>query len=755
MEQPTKIIQGLIPENGKDLLVPISTAVQEESNLRYLFTVLWKRRWIILLFTLLVTTGVAIWTLKQPKIYKATSVVQIDLQAPKVLGSEVEGVEDLGTGSYWNNQEYLKTQYKIIESRSVSLRVVKMLNLDKSEELESWGISIKDKKISPYQIADILRSKLSISPVRDSRLVSISIEDTDPNRAAILANTFAEAYIEQNYERMLQATIKAFSWLSEQVVKFKEQLERRERELYEFKKEKNILSVSLEDRQNILVNQIQRLSEMLTEIKAKRIELKSKIDQLQKISIEDPLTLPLKNLLEVELIKELKKKYIELKEKEGEFQNIYGENHPEFKKIKTQLSIIETNLKREIKNMMDSIKNEYEAILKTEENLNKTLNEVQREALELNSYELNYKKLVREQETTEKLYNLLLNRSKETDLTRLLKVNNISILDRAITPKNPIKPKLSLNILLALLLGLLGGIGLTFLIESMDITIKSPEDIERLGYNILGILPVIEESNTKKRKHKRRIKKEGESGVLTTFLDGKSTIAESLRSIRTNILFSSPEKEIKTILITSPSPQDGKTTVAVGLAIFMAQSGKRVLLIDTDMRRPRIHKIFNINSPTSGISSYIIGESSLEESIIKTGVEGLDIFPCGPIPPNPSELLLTEKFKEVISKCKTIYDRIIFDSPPITAVTDAVILSTVVDGVILVLSNNKTRKDTTKYSIKQLKEVGSLILGVIINQIEGTSRDYYYYSYYYYYKYPYYKDDSETPKEELRNPELS
>jgi capsular exopolysaccharide synthesis family protein len=715
-------------------------------DLRRYLDVLNDRKWTIVVFLTVVVGGVTAWTLRQTKIYRAVATVQVELQAPSVLGREVEQVEELGTGSYWNNQEYLQTQLKVIQSREVASRVVKALNLDRDPDFAGPP----DKQRNGIEIAEAVRSRMVAEQVRDSRLILISVEDRDPDRARDIANAAANAYLDQNVERMLSATVSALDWLSRQVDGLQHDLEESERALYDFRRDRDILSVSLEDRQNITANQIQKLTDALTAARAHRIELGAKLAEVRGVSHLDPLEMPVVDPMSSELFQQLKRRYAELDEERAGLERHYGQNWPKRRETEDEIARVRASIGTEVRAALAAVEAEYRAAERTEAGLRAALAQVQEDALKLNLQEIEYNRLVREQKNNAKMYELVLGRAKEADLAQLLRVNNLRILDEATTPTASIKPRVWLNVLLAMVIGLVGGIGLAFLLDALDVTVKGLVDMERLGISVLGQVPSIEPAieRRQRRKHRRGRGNGAAEGIhksLFVHEHPKSTVAESCRSIRTSLLFSSPESELRTLLITSPGPREGKTTVAVNLGIVMAQGGARVLLVDTDMRRPRIHEAVGVGNQV-GVSSIIVGQSSLEQAVQSTEVDGLSVLACGPVPPNPADLLHTERFHQLLTELQQRYDKVILDSPPLGAVTDAAILGTQVSGVVLVARAGSTRKEAARHSVFQLQELGARVLGSVLNDVDLSRREYGYYHYYYrrgHYYYGYGEDQKE------------
>ena len=377
----------------------------------------------------------------------------------------------------------------------------------------------------------------------------------------------------------------------------------------------------------------------------------------------------------------------------------------------------------------------YQAKVREEHKAKQRLAKVKAEALEVNKKSLDYGRLKREADNASALYQLVIKRQKEATLSSLQETNNVYKLDAAILAERPVHPRVKLNILLAAVVGLLGGIGLAFFLEYLDNTFKGQDDIERLlRIPFLGIIPSIKLDPGPEERSELKIR----DNYLISH--PKSTVAESCRTVRTNILFMSPENPVRRLLITSASPQEGKSTVCINLGITMAQSGSKVVMLDTDMRRPRLHKTFGIKTGV-GLTTAILGEADLTKVTHASEVPGLDLIPCGPIPPNPTELFHTERFRKMVEELSERYDRVLFDSPPVLVVADPLILSSMMDGVVLVVKSASTSSDLARRAVRQLRDVNAPILGSVINDLDLEHRDY---GYYYYRQYGYYYGEKET-----------
>jgi capsular exopolysaccharide synthesis family protein len=693
-----------------------------------------RKRWPFVALSMIVATVIAfIYTFRQPKIYEATCQVIIEPQAPQVLPGSKDVVE-LGTGTFWANKEFYETQYRIIQSTNVGQRTAEKLGLRYDADYAHLVGPDQDMTTLGRAVA----GQVMVKSVKDSRLALITVTDRKPQRAALLANTIADTYIEYNLDYKLEGSRSAMSWLAEQEADLKKQLEDSELKLYEFKKNRNLLAVSLDDKQSMLSTNLQTVNQKLSEIRIKRLELEARRRMIERArnNISDQETLP--EMHDQGTIQKLRESFVQLSKDYADLSSKYGPEHPRMKALEGQMTVVRQAYEKEMDEALTTFEKGYEEIVDNEKALRALMEQEKQEAIELSKIEVEYKPLMRAAEQNAKMYSLIASRQKEIDITGPMKTNNVRVLERAIMPEAPVRPKPMQNLMLGILIGLVTGIALAFAIETLDNTLKTQTDVENfLGVPVLGLVPVIggqpEPATAQPNSDNLR---ERDLGV---FLDPKSVAAECCRSIRTNILFMSPDHPIRTMVITSPSPQEGKTTTAVNLAITMAEAGGRVLLIDTDMRRPRLHKSFGVPNQT-GISAVIVGKAKLEEAIKRTDVPNLDVLTCGPVPPNPSELLHTERFAAVLADCGKIYDRVILDSPPTSAVTDPAVLGNLTDGVVLIVKAGETTRDAAMHARRQLTAAKARMIGVVVNAIDFSNPAYgyeYYYRNYYRYGYTY------------------
>jgi capsular exopolysaccharide synthesis family protein len=726
--------QSNAPE-GRSMVSEVTDSIDLQAYWRTIV----RRRWLIIPFFLAVVLVTGIITLRQTRIYDATCTIIIDLSAPKVLDTNsVQEVVESGSGSFWYSKEFYETQYKVLTSRTVAQRVVdklqlgqnlKFLGLDEVQdpaELEKWKA-----KADPVTI--LLRN-LKLAPVKDSRIVRLTYEDPDPQFAAQVANTLAESYIAENLSVKTVTTQNASEWLETQLADLERKLDLSSKALFEFKKSHDIVATTWEDRQSMVTQRLTQINDALTRARVRRAELQARNDAIAAASASlDQAGADVEALQPVATsvaIQTMKLRYVETRADCADLRSRYGDDHPRLQACEKKLAETRQGMRDEIKTALNASRQEFLEVIKTERNLLGLLTETKTDAFGLNQYERDYLELKRGYDNNQRLYELVLKRLKDTGVSGMLQVSNVRILDRARPASRPVRPDLLRNLALAILIGLLGGVGLAFGAEALDTSITNQQQIEeRLGLTFLGIIPSIEKA------------KDGTAQDLMVHTQPKSAVAECLRAVRTNLLFMSPEKPLKTIMITSPGPQEGKTTTAISLAVTMAASGNRVLLVDADMRRPRVHRAFGLPNQ-AGLSSLILGEGTLATLAQPTPVEHLFVLPCGPVPPNPAELLHTAAFQRILAEMAGSYDRVIIDSPPIGVVADAVVMATHMDGTLMVLKAGQTSRDVARQAVRQLTDVKAPLFGAVLNDLDLTDQKYGQYAYYY--RYGYYYGDKDN-----------
>lgn len=727
--------------------------IEQQVDLRDYLHVIKKRRWTIIAVFAVTVITVAVHAFTATPIYEATTRLIIDKENPNVVSiQEVMAFDTSGS-------DYYQTQYKIIESRTVAREVVNRLHLDKSEEffpapkddfisnlkrsfmntVTFWADSIvsllktdgdtKSQIPEGYEedselVYDFI-DRIEIKPIRNSRLVDIKFQAKDPVLVARITNAIARVYMDKNLEIKLKAVQDAVEWLHKRIEDERKKVEKTEEALLRYKEKHNIITDFSSDTEKITAQKLAQLNDQVVEAESKRVEAETRFKQAKAMQGTPDMLDSIPEVLRSEIVKEIKKMEVELYKRMSELSRKYGRKHPKIVAIESELKAIQKRKKQEINRIINSLRNEFKVALAREDSLKRALAKQERESLNLNQKAIKYGVLRRDVESARQMYELLIKRFKETTLTEDMKTGNIRIVDKAEIPKDPVKPRKKLNILLAMIVSLITGIGLTFFYEYLDNTIKFPEDIKKhLNIPYLGPVPTFAKGENPHSAN---------NPGLVTIHSPKSIASEAYRGIRTSILFSSARSEPRVILISSAGPQEGKTVTASNLAVTMAQSGSKVIVLDCDLRRPTIHKIFGLKRD-EGMTNILVGKKDISEVVVNTRIPNLYAISCGPIPPNPSEILGSGRMTKLIEILRKNYTRIIIDSPPVSAVTDGVVLSKTVDGVVLVVHANNTAREVVRNGLDQLKAVGAHVLGVVLNGVD-MSRDGYYYNQYYYYYY--------------------
>jgi capsular exopolysaccharide synthesis family protein len=717
---------------------------EEEVHLRDYWRVILRRRWTIITFFLVVVTTVTLASFLMRPLYKAKAIIQIDKESPNILYfKDVYAVER-------PEQDYYQTQYKILKSRNLAKKVIKSINLDKNLEfigdqtttllmmIKDWfkdlfSTTEKDKEkeegIKPGLIDSFL-SRLEITPDRGSRLVTVNYSTHEPELSAKIANTIARAFIDFNLESKIDATQQARDWLEKQLESLKARVEVSEERLNKYARENEIIGI--DEKQNIVTQRLADLSTSLNQATAERINKEALYKEADGKDI-DSIPAVINNTL----IQKLTNDYTTLEVEYFQLSKLYKPEYPKMVRLKEQINKLNASIDKEKRKIINSIKSDYQAALKRENYLMTALNKQKAETLALNQRSIQYNILKRETDTNKELYNGLLQRLKETGVSSGISMSNILILDRAEVPQVPDKPKKKLNILLAVLIGLFGGTGLAFFMEYLDNTVKTHEDIERfVQLPFLGIVPLLP-SGSKGNPRSEPIKE------IMKVNESNPHISEAYRNIRTSILYATPGIHPKVIVMTSTKIGEGKTTTVINIAQTLIQTGGKVLLIDGDMRRGKLHWYLNLDN-SKGLSDYLSGQKEVDTILKKTYVTNLYAITSGPTPPNPSELIGSKKMSDLIDQMKPLYDYIIVDSPPIFGVSEGIILTTIADGVILVIKAGETPREAVQRAKKILSDVDAKVLGVVLNGINLESPDYGYY-YHYYYNY-YYSDKDKKRK---------
>lgn len=718
-----------------------------------------RKHWTIVVAIVLVASGVALlWSKSRPRIYQASSMLEFDPNPVRPIGNQ----QDPTTGwmFYLDSQEMYQTQYTIVTSSSVLAKVVEEQGLQANPRFN--GHAPLGSKLALENAVSTLSRMITVEPVKNSRLFYIRVEDTDPKVATELGHAVAHAYVDHNLDKGVSSSSDAALWLGGQVDHYGQELETSENALHDFKERNELPSSSVEEVSKMIRLEMQTYDDALTHTRTKRKELEAREAELTKVTIDNVDVLPASELLNSTFLQSLRAQYIlAAKDRQELLASGKGENHPLVKAADERISAAKRALVDEVHNIKGAVERDLDVIKRQEGGDASLYEQARKNAVDLNLKELEYHRLDRQRAENEKMYNMLLEHQKEADLARRMKVNNVLIVDEPTEPRSPIRPNTMINLGVGSLIGLILGIGLAFMREQLDTSMKTPDDVEnRLNLTFLGLLPSLDDGSpgygpSGNKRRRRRVQPMAEAGEpgLYVHRNPLSGVAEAARTLRTNLHFMSPDKPHRVMLVTSSAPAEGKTTVACSVAIAMAQSGQRVCIVDCDLRRPRLHRIFGRAGDT-GVTSVLIGDASIGDVAkpATTGPGGQTIpnlwcIPAGSPPPNPADLLQSERFKKFLAELPEHFDRVVIDSAPLAAVTDSAIISTLADTTLFVIRAFKTSHHLARQGLRALRDVDARVAGAVLNAVDLTRTSYsYYYQQYYYYRsegYRQHADDSE------------
>ncbi len=690
------------------------TSLTELLHLRDYWKTIRKRIWTLINFFVLLVGSVTVLTLLQPRIYEAAASLQIDAMPPRY--TQFQEVNPLGTGQYLSDLEYYNTQHTKLRSRSQAEAVMEELQLAD----DPLFVDAEDP------LGKLLRM-VSVEPKSKTRIVYLRCQSTDREFTEQLCQSWGEVFVTRNLESLQAGVVEARERLAVQVGEAKIAAQLAEVALHGFRKEHNVLTLSSDDRESLQTRQLEELTTAHAQAQAERVKRQAEYDSLRELvqRERDPARLAL--TVQNDILQSLREDLLAERRLRKELAVTKGEKHESMIAVTTRIDELQDQIRAEAGNELARARAMFEVALAREGELEAALSGQTSDVLGLGDLETRYTDLVRDAETTSTIYEYLLQRAQETSITEQLQVNNVQVVDRAEAQVDPVKPNVAVNISLAILIGLAGGISLAIFFDYMDTTIKTREEVEKLGIPFLGIIPSVPGIQGDSWEMARQ-------RYLYSLHHPKSAFAEFLRTIRTNITYMA-RAEGRTgqrLLITSAGPREGKTTTSVNLGITMAAGGKRVALIDADLRRPSLHHAFGLPNER-GFSDLIQGTARAEECALATPQDGLFVIPSGPRPPNPAELLGSDRVQDILEGLEDLFDIVIIDTPPVVAVTDAVVLSQKVDGVIMVVKSFKVAKDLVAQAKQQLLDVDANLIGVILNDFDIQRRSYGYYYYYTYY----------------------
>jgi polysaccharide biosynthesis transport protein len=735
--------------------------LSQESALGEYVRVLVKRKWTVLACLFTIFAVVAIASLKMTPVYEASGSIAIN--------KPDAGLVNFNNSPTFSLESYdpteLETEVKILQSDLLALQVVKELALDRRPEF--GGItpalpSSLDLAPDPLQ-ADSGRTSALISGFRGSlrvtlapntHIVEVHFRSPDKDLAATVVNTLMSTYTENNFKSRFDSTMQASDWLSKQLVDLQMKVETSQEKLVRYQKEHEILGI--DEKQNITTAKLDELNKALTAAESERMD-KESVYRLVESGDADTIAsaAPVLDAAGTGaqsasgLLEGLRVKQADVKIQAAELSTQFGPSYPKVAQLNGQLKEIDAQILLEIRKVASKIRGQYMAALQRENMLHDALEKQKQEANKLNESAIQYSILKRDLESYRTLYEGLMEKMKEAGVSAGLKSNNFRIVDVARVPTSPIEPNIPRNLAFAFMLGLTSGVGLAFLLEGLDNTVRTTEQAQLIsGFAPLGMIPLGSRTTREGGSTKRLVIATSKEAVeLVTQVRPQSQMAESYRALRTSLLLSNLGAPPKVIMITSALPQEGKTTTSINCAVVLAQKGIRVLLIDADLRRPSIHKTLGMG-PRSGLSNVLTGSATLKQTITRSPVlPNLSVLPAGTPPPNPAELLASTNMRDVLEELRGQYDHIVVDTPPTLSVTDAVVLSPRADAIVLVIRSGQTTKQALRRCRDILVQVNAKVSGVLLNAVDLSSPDYYYY-YEYQGKYSRYYRDDESHRDE-------
>jgi len=718
--------------NGRDLPAPLSPIRLEaeyrrdsEAHFWDYWTVLVRhRRTVAMVFVGAVLTAF-VWSMTARPVFTGTAMLRIEKEEPRILKFEPAGREDWGEAA----QTQLQTYYRLLQSRALANRVIGLVGLEHDPEFRSVGRR-------PGQLTDAFLERLHVEPVRNTRLVKVSFESRSPDLAAQVANTLAGAVIAQQIDDKKDAGRHATGFLSAQVNEARQTLQTNETQLSQFLEENDILFVGPErigervgERQALITQELATLSDSLLKAKADRVAKESMLAQATRANAD-----ALPAVLQNPLVGHLKEEATKLEGRYRELGQSFKPEYPRMQRLAENIAEVRQQLRAEIQRFVESVRGEHRAALQNETEIQKLVDEQRGLARKLDGQMARYNLLRREVDASRDLYSALSTRLKEMQVSASLLLSNISVVDRADVPVKRSGPRTGLNLLIGCLVGLVGGVTLAFLFEYLDTSIRDPREVEAmLRVPTLGLVPTRSAlpAHLDGRPLGAGAGPPGAHGAfaLVAHQATSSILAEAFRNLRTSVVYATPDRPPKTMLVTSLQQQDGKTSVSTNCAITLAQLGMGdVLLVDADLRHPDLHRILDVPQ-TPGLSDLLVGGVGVTEVIRPTAIPGLFVIPAGPLPTNPAELLFSPRLTQALAAVGERFAHIVIDSPPMLGVSDSLVLAPRVEGVILVLRHGHTGRDAAQRAVQMLGSVRARILGVVLNHVDvrGTGDGYRYY----------------------------
>lgn len=737
-------------------------------HLREIMRIIRKRRWLVAVISAIVTILVAVEVFRSPSQYRATGKIEVSKDSPVILKTKDQAIE-------LEDSDSLNTKMVIFKSRPLLEDIVVILKLDQhhnfiegmqkksvtdairdisnrisgqtngsadSEEEKSAASQTvvlqertpeESEQMRPY--VSILRNKLKVEAMEDTSVLEVSFEHTDPVLAAAIVNTAIKNFRDRSFERRTSRFESTSNWLDRSTRDLKSKVQQAEAALAEYTKRNEIFAT--DGKQTLTSEKLSGLHAQVMKAETERMLKQSLYEEVRQgrvSQVPEAFSDPKTALL--------KQKLGELQLEQSQMSVKFGPENPRVAETEQKIKVLQEQITENQQSFAEKLKSDFDRSVRNEAELKRALDVAKAEAVQQNQASIQYSTLQAELDTAKALYADFLNKTKQADLQLVEQHNNLKIVETAEIPRLPIGPQRLRTILIGFLISLIAGIGLAFFLEYLDNTVKSVEDIERVAQlPTLAVIPSIATVSSRALPDRKKpvsvspsnesaaispnFAAAGEQGKLTKLvtLDQLSSVVEAYRMLRTSVLLSAAGSPPKIILFTSGQPGEGKTTTAINTAISLSQLGSSVLLIDADLRRPTVHRVFKMGQ-SHGLSTFLSRQVEIDPLIHKLWVPNLSVLPCGPIPPNPAELISSERMRSLLKILSEKYDHILIDSPPLINVTDPVILSTMVDGTILVVQAGRSTRDVVRRARQELNSVGAKVFGVVLNNLDVKREGY-------------------------------
>jgi capsular exopolysaccharide synthesis family protein len=682
--------------------------VEPEIDVREYARLVWGKKWLVLGVLLTTVVFATAWALTRPKMYRATT--KIALQPPPQLSANQF---DLAM-SWWQMDRFIADQVEVLKTRALAQRVVNRLGLDSHPAFIGGDA------------AAALLASLDAKPIPETFVVEVTLKGRDPATASEWLNIYIDEYKAANIENSLERTREVYEVIQKRLDPLREKVAGSELDLMRFREREDAVLFADQDK-NVITEQVSTLTTAYAEAKSERIQLETKLNALRSLRASNISENSFSEVLKDPTIQALVQQRNGFQMELTDALRTLKEGHPDIKELRSRLGSLDERIAEQVSNIRVSLQTDFDIVSRRERSLYANIQQLKEETISLSKQTLELDRLEREYNQNKAFLEDMLARSNEADISSTNSVNNVRVIEPARPPTGPYSPNVRRTLALSSFLGLFFGIGLVLGLDYLDHTLRTPDQVERyVGLEVLAALPKMTESNAR-------------------------VLREAFQSLRTAIMLAARGEGCQVVMVTSAVPEEGKTTVAFNLAKVLATGGSKVLLIDSDLRKPRLHRLIKAKN-VRGLTSVVLGERAASEVVHRVpNVPNLELITSGPLPPNPPELFGKETFRRLLEEASNTYDWVLLDSPPVASVTDPVICAGRSDLVVLVVQYGSTRRQVVREALRLLSRTGVRVAGAILNKIDVERDHYYYTGYYSYTKYGYYGDQ---PPVESKRPSL-